>query len=78
MFEAASSSLELMKNKTNYLIVSITSFNEYGEGSQIEESVPYQSNSHRYEDYLPNNPDFYMQKTKEWINLLNLINSTKI
>ena len=61
-----------------FILLFFPGFNEWGEGSQIEDSVPYESKSHVYENYLPNDPDFYMKKTKDWINLLNFpLNQTQ-
>ena len=45
-------------------IVSITSFNEWGEGTQIEPAVPKETD-HVYLDYLPEDPDFYLQLTRK-------------
>ena len=48
--------------------VSITSFNEWGEGPQIEGARPHTSTSAgvRSEDYVPEDPDFYMRRTATW------------
>lgn len=45
-------------------ILSITSFNEWGEGTQIEPAVPKET-GHVYLDYLPEQPEFYLQLTRE-------------
>lgn len=47
--------------------VSITSFNEWGEGTQIESAVPKEIDGFVYENYLPYSPNYYMEKTKFWI-----------
>ena len=48
--------------------VTITSYNEWGEGTQIEAARPHApANGTAYADYLPNAPDFYMRRTREWI-----------
>lgn len=45
--------------------LSITSFNEWGEGTQVEPAVPKQSTRRTYLDYLPERPDFYLQLTRQ-------------
>lgn len=51
--------------------ITITSFNEWGEGTQIEAARPHVSTSGLrplgYADYSPDAPSFYMDKTKEWV-----------
>ena len=49
-------------------IVSITSFNEWHEGTQIEKAVPKSVPGLLYKDYHPNSPDFYLQLTKEFVD----------
>ena len=46
-------------------IVSLTSFNEWHEGTQIEAAVPKSIPGFRYLDYTPHQPDFYLELTKE-------------
>ena len=46
-------------------IVSLTSFNEWHEGTQIESAIPKISNGFTYIDYTPHQPDFFLQLTKE-------------
>lgn len=46
-------------------LVSLTSFNEWHEGSQIETAVPKSIDGFTYVDYSPNKPDFYLQITNE-------------
>ena len=47
-------------------IVSITSFNEWHEGTQIERAVPKSAVGVLYKDYRPQGPDFYLQLTKQF------------
>lgn len=49
-------------------IVSITSFNEWHEGTQIERAVPKSLPGLVYKDYSPNSPDFYLKLTKEFVD----------
>lgn len=47
--------------------VSVTSYNEWGEGTQIEPAVPYTSpRGRKYQDYSPEAPEFYLSKTASW------------
>ncbi|XP_049846519.1 glycoprotein endo-alpha-1,2-mannosidase isoform X1 [Schistocerca gregaria] len=49
-------------------IISITSFNEWHEGTQIEPALPKSTPSFTYLDYEPEGPYFYLNLTKWWIN----------
>ncbi|XP_030053899.1 glycoprotein endo-alpha-1,2-mannosidase [Microcaecilia unicolor] len=46
-------------------IISITSFNEWHEGTQIETAVPKRGKV-VYQDYLPHKPDLYLELTRKW------------
>ncbi|KAJ8026868.1 Glycoprotein endo-alpha-1,2-mannosidase [Holothuria leucospilota] len=46
-------------------IVSITSFNEWHEGTQIEKAIPYRYGNFSYLDYTPNQPDYYLRLTRQ-------------
>jgi len=49
-------------------IVSITSFNEWHEGTQIEKAVSKRYDSFQYLDYSPNQPNYYLLLTKKFVN----------
>ena len=49
----------------NLSIISLTSFNEWHEGTQIESAIPKKIDSFTYEDYEPRPPDYYLQLTRE-------------
>ncbi|KAK2854758.1 hypothetical protein Q7C36_006627 [Tachysurus vachellii] len=48
-------------------IVSITSFNEWHEGTQIERAVPKKTIRRVYLDYQPHEPDLYIELTRTWV-----------
>ena len=48
-------------------IVSITSFNECHEGTQIEPATPKKIEDYVYEDYGEKAPDYYLDRTKYWL-----------
>ncbi|NP_001086682.1 glycoprotein endo-alpha-1,2-mannosidase [Xenopus laevis] len=47
-------------------IISITSFNEWHEGTQIEAAIPKKTAQMKYEDYLPHKPNIYLELTRKW------------
>ncbi|CAM9321700.1 unnamed protein product [Lampetra planeri] len=47
-------------------IVTITSFNQWHEGTQIERAVPKKSMTRLYLDYQPNQPGHYLELTRQW------------
>ena len=50
-------------------IVSVTSFNEWHEGTQIEPAEPAQTRDKNftYLSYEPEDPDFYLRETRHWV-----------
>jgi len=48
-------------------IISITSWNEWHEGTQIEPAVPKTAEDYKYEDYKPHDENYYLERTKHWI-----------
>ncbi len=48
------------------LIIAITSFNEWMEGTQIERAKPMKYHNFTYLDYQPEGPDYYVDLTKKW------------
>jgi glycoprotein endo-alpha-1,2-mannosidase len=52
-------------------LVSITSFNEWGEGTQIEPAKPYTVGTFSYKDYTPENTSFYLHATRSYVDLFN-------
>jgi glycoprotein endo-alpha-1,2-mannosidase len=47
--------------------ISITSFNEWHEGTQIETSIPKTIEGFTYLDFSPLSPDGYLTLTKQWV-----------
>ena len=48
-------------------IISVTSFNEWHEGTQIEAAVPKSAQGFKYLDYSPETADFYLRLTKKYV-----------
>ena len=44
-------------------LISVTSFNKWHEGTQIERAVPTSG----YRDYSPNEPDYYLKLTRTYV-----------
>lgn len=47
-------------------IISVTSFNEWHEGTQIEMAIPKTGGQTAYLDYLPHKPAVYLEITRKW------------
>ncbi|XP_025067453.1 glycoprotein endo-alpha-1,2-mannosidase isoform X3 [Alligator sinensis] len=47
-------------------IISITSFNEWHEGTQIEKAIPKKTGQVVYLDYKPHKPNIYLELTLKW------------
>ncbi|KAJ8784497.1 hypothetical protein J1605_008149 [Eschrichtius robustus] len=47
-------------------IISITSFNEWHEGTQIEKAIPKRTSNTVYLDYRPHKPSLYLDLTRKW------------
>ena len=56
-----------MALEANPSLVSITSFNEWHQGTQVEKAVPKTNEEFEYLDYRPNGTDFYLQLTRKWV-----------
>ncbi|KAM9851564.1 glycoprotein endo-alpha-1,2-mannosidase-like protein isoform 2-T2 [Aulostomus maculatus] len=52
-------------------IVTITSFNEWHEGTQIERAMPKKTVTRVYLDYQPHGPDHYLELTRRWAEQFN-------
>ena len=48
-------------------LISITSFNEWHEGTQIEKAIPKRIEKFKYLDYSPKGPDYYLSLTKKFV-----------
>lgn len=55
----------------NPSMISITSFNEWHEGTQIETAVPKATDSFTYLDYGPQGPEYYLNITRQYVSKLN-------
>ena len=49
-------------------LISITSFNEWHEGTQIEKAIPKTIAGYKYLDYSPHQSDYYISLTRKWID----------
>lgn len=52
--------------QTQPSLISITSFNEWHEGTQIEKAVPKRTANTVYLDYRPHKPSLYLEITRKW------------
>ncbi len=64
--------------QTRPALISITSFNEWHEGTQIEPAIPFSYSSYIYQDYQPEDPDFYLKLTSELVAQFTITSSDNI
>lgn len=64
--------------RVNAPVVSVTSFNEWHEGTQIEPAVPATDGPYTYEDYTPGSPTFYLDMTKRFVLQYATIGATDV
>ncbi|KAK2500825.1 hypothetical protein MC885_010047, partial [Smutsia gigantea] len=57
--------------QTHPSVISITSFNEWHEGTQIEKAVPKRTSHTVYLDYRPHKPSLYLELTRKWSEKYN-------
>jgi glycoprotein endo-alpha-1,2-mannosidase len=54
----------------NAEVVSITSYDEWHEGTQIAPAIPKTTPSYTYLDYQPQDPYYYIDRTAHWVERL--------
>ena len=52
--------------ETGVKLVSVTSYNEWHEGTQLEPAVVRQCGNYSYQDYSPASPQLYLDLTSKW------------
>ena len=58
-------------------VISVTSFNEWHEGTQIESASSQTAHGERnYLSYLPHQPDRYLKLTNKWVGLYRKLSNT--
>ena len=53
--------------KVHPQVITVTSFNEWHEGTQIEPAVAWKTAGYVYEDYQPEGPLLYLNLTRKWV-----------
>ena len=51
--------------------ISVTSFNEWHEGTQIEKAIPHSYKTYIYKDYKPYKSDYYLEMTSSFVKSFN-------
>ena len=54
-------------------LISITSFNEWHEGTQIEKATPKSRPGFRYLDYSPQQSDYYLKLTRKYVEMFKKV-----
>ncbi len=58
-------------------IISITSYDEWHEGTQIASAIPKQFKDYKYEDYSPLATTYYLDRTRYWVENYDPVDKPK-